>query len=275
MKFTSIQIIRFFQIYFAQRFLRTSSLVFLAALGATLSLCGCCGPIGPGCHTGHCYDCDGTAGRPIPYAPFQNIKRQLICGGGGCGEVYIGEWISTPPDCEDPCCHDQFVGGAVRSRPFCWEPGSLLNLQRFSGRFEDGESGCESGCQSCDSGSWSDASYLEHEYDPGYGAEGIIETPHQSRAHSGCPSCSGHRSASVKSPVPHYAQANQPNSRPRATETYTVQTPKSQRVLATRTPPNMSRPSDSAPSSTAAPRTGASRNRVAEYSDYQTDRIRR
>jgi len=43
---------------------------------------------------------------------FQNFKRSLVCG-SGCGEAYIGEWISTPPDAYDPCRGDQFVGGTT------------------------------------------------------------------------------------------------------------------------------------------------------------------
>ena len=30
----------------------------------------------------------------------------------------MGEWISTPPDACDPCCGDQWVGGATACRPF-------------------------------------------------------------------------------------------------------------------------------------------------------------
>ena len=85
---------------------------------------GCCGPLGSGvgCRSGACSDCDvGFGGRPVaggPVAAVRNLRRQAICG-SGCGEAYIGEWISTPPDCKDPCCNGQFVGGAVKARPFC------------------------------------------------------------------------------------------------------------------------------------------------------------
>jgi hypothetical protein len=112
---------------------------------------GCCGPYGPGCCGGGCNDCDGTASRPIPYGPLdgmRNFKRALVCGGGGCGETYVGEWISTPPDASDPCCGNQFVGGATPCRPFCWQPGALLGQMHLYGqRFCSGaESSAPCGC---------------------------------------------------------------------------------------------------------------------------------
>lgn len=106
---------------------------------------------GPGCSLPmECNDCDGcgtAAAYPVmrPFDRVRNFKRQLICG-SGCGERYVGEWISTPPDCQDPCCGDQWVGGARRSRPFCWQPGALFgNL--YGSRFCEGaESSVPCGC---------------------------------------------------------------------------------------------------------------------------------
>lgn len=184
---------------------------------AGLCLTGCCTPIGPGCTTGNCHDCDGTAGRPIPYAPFQNIKRQLICGGGGCGEVYIGEWISTPPDCCDPCCGDQWVGGAVPSRPFCWQPGSLLNLQRFSGRFDEGHDDGE-----CCGDSVADSSY----FDEGYSDGGYIESTGHPQHSTGCATCSSNSgySRSYSHNNMHPGQTSHSVSRPATRQTHTSQT---------------------------------------------------
>lgn len=92
---------------------------------------GCCapmGPIGPGCAVPGCNDCSGaSACTPIATGPLdalRNARRRMVCG-SGCGESYVGEWISTPPDAVDPCCGDQFVGGATKCRPFCFQPGSL------------------------------------------------------------------------------------------------------------------------------------------------------
>ncbi|HMP80373.1 MAG TPA: hypothetical protein PKD54_13040 [Pirellulaceae bacterium] len=107
--------------------------VWIVILGMiVLGTSGCCAPMGCGfgCNAlSGCYDCEGGFGPPrIPRGPVDGLrqaKRSLVCG-RGCGEVYYGEWISTPPDCCDPCCGDQFVGGAVRCTPFCWEPGTLL-----------------------------------------------------------------------------------------------------------------------------------------------------
>ena len=112
---------------------------------------GCCGPMGcgPGCDVGGCYDCDGTATAGAYGHPFESLvglRKRIVCG-SGCGETYHGEWMSTPPDCEDPCQGDQFVGGAVKARPFCWAPGTIwgaLVPSLYGGRFCDscGESFC-------------------------------------------------------------------------------------------------------------------------------------
>lgn len=142
---------------------------------------GCACSIGPGCHTGNCFDCDGTAGRPLAHGPLDGLrqmKRQLTCGGGGCGEVYVGEWISTPPNVCDPCCGDRFVGGATPCRPFCWQPGSLLASLRLSGRFSDGcgtdNCGCHDGFQD---------DYFSH---------GAVDGPvyHDNVGGDGCATCS-------------------------------------------------------------------------------------
>jgi len=85
---------------------------------------GCCGPLGcgVGCGNVSCNDCDGGFRQPArgggPLDAVRNLRRNAICG-SGCGETYIGEWTSTPPDCNDPCCGSDFVGGAVKARPFC------------------------------------------------------------------------------------------------------------------------------------------------------------
>lgn len=128
------------------------SLLAAGLLVSMLSI-GCCGPMGcgPGCYTA-CNDCNGGGcGPTMPCSPLDGIrqfKRSLVCG-GGCGEVYMGEWMSTPPDACDPCCGDQWVGGATKCRPFCWQPGALLSRLRLYGQRCCDGGGC-GGC--CDPG---------------------------------------------------------------------------------------------------------------------------
>jgi hypothetical protein len=65
---------------------------------------GCCNDCGPGpCES--CCDCPQECGI-LPW-----FWRNRICG-QGCGDVYVGEWISDPPDCCDPCdpCHGCYIG---------------------------------------------------------------------------------------------------------------------------------------------------------------------
>ncbi|MEZ6096952.1 MAG: hypothetical protein R3C03_22475 [Pirellulaceae bacterium] len=132
------------------------SLVCIALVLGSVFATGCVGPMGmgPGCglNCDSCYDCEGGYGtrQPIATGPIdalRNAKRSLVCG-GGCGEVYYGEWVNSPPDCSDPCCGNQFVGGAVPCTPFCWQPGALLgNL--YGHRFDSCDSG---GCDDCGCG---------------------------------------------------------------------------------------------------------------------------
>jgi len=104
-----------------------------AIILAAVSFSGCCapmGPIGPGCAVPGCSDCSGcgTSNQYVANGPLdalRNARRKMVCG-SGCGEAYVGEWISTPPDAADPCCGDQFIGGATKCRPFCWQPGNLF-----------------------------------------------------------------------------------------------------------------------------------------------------
>ena len=104
-----------------------------AIILAAVSFSGCCapiGPIGPGCAVSGCSDCSGCGATTQyiangPIDALRNARRRIACG-AGCGETYVGEWISTPPDAVDPCCGNQFVGGATKCRPFCWQPGNLF-----------------------------------------------------------------------------------------------------------------------------------------------------
>ena len=144
---------------------------------------GCCGPrgCGIGCGVG-CSDC-GSVGvsscgcgsgscrllRGGPLAAIRNARRSLICG-SGCGEAYVGEWISTPPDCTDPCHDDQFVGGAVKARPFCranrgCRLGALYGRRNYSGNASSASCGCgEASCGSCDSGSCGASEHIIDDY---------------------------------------------------------------------------------------------------------------
>lgn len=110
---------------------------------------------------------------------FQSFKRSLVCG-SGCGEAYIGEWTSTPPDAYDPCCGDQWVGGATKCRPFCWQRGTFIrNL--YGGRYcsaSESSTPCGCGLASCgDYGGEVIENYVSDEY---------IETGHGG---SGCTTC--------------------------------------------------------------------------------------
>ena len=75
---------------------------------------GGCNECGPSA----CEPC-GDCCRECGILPF--FRRSLTCG-KGCGEIYVNEWVSDPPDCCDPCdmCYGQWTGaqGSCRLGPF-------------------------------------------------------------------------------------------------------------------------------------------------------------
>jgi hypothetical protein len=82
------------------------------------------GGCGGGCDAGCGECCDGCGPdwnhHPLACGPIDAVrhaKRSLVCG-AGCGDVYYGEWLSTPPCC-DPCqdC-GVLCGRPPRIRPF-------------------------------------------------------------------------------------------------------------------------------------------------------------
>lgn len=117
-------------------------LFLLLGLCVCLASIGCAIPVGGpygGLACDSCGDCDGgyvgghVGGHVLPYGPLaalRQAKRNLVCGGGGCGEVYHGEWSSYPPDCVDPCVGDSYAGCSAGCGPAgcaaCLAPGALL-----------------------------------------------------------------------------------------------------------------------------------------------------
>ena len=136
---------------------RLELLFSVLAISWALVVSGCCAP-------GACGDCDGAGidAGPVmlggPLDGLRRMKRNLVCG-SGCGETYVGEWRSTPPDACDPCERGDFVGGAKPCQPFCrplinWRPGALAS-RLYGVRFCNGcgESFDSCGCGSHNTGS--------------------------------------------------------------------------------------------------------------------------
>ena len=129
-------------------------LCLLSVFAISVLSVGCCGPrgCGVGCGVHSCNDCDGSGygERVIPQRPFDRLRNGSLFCGSGCGEVYVDEWISTPPDCCGPCSGTDWVGGASPCSPYCWQPGDLFrrfNLGLLGGRYCTGaESSAPCGC---------------------------------------------------------------------------------------------------------------------------------
>ena len=132
-------------------------LFLLSAIVVCVMAVGCCGPrgCGVGCGVNTCSDCDGIGygEKVIPQRPFDRIRNASLFCGSGCGEVYVDEWLSTPPDDNDPCCGTDWVGGATPWQPCCWRPGDLLRRCEVAllGRRDCGvqssvDCGCGVGC---------------------------------------------------------------------------------------------------------------------------------
>lgn len=130
-------------------------LLLLSALVVCMSV-GCCGlPSG----VTACNDCDGLGygEQVVPQRPFDRIRNRSLFCGSGCGEVYVDEWLSSPPECCDPCSGADWDGGSSSCgcsgcRGTCWQPGDLL--RRFGtgllgGRYCTGtQSSADCGCGS-------------------------------------------------------------------------------------------------------------------------------
>ncbi len=152
-------------------------LCLLSVVAVSVMSVGCCGPrgCGPGCGISACNDCDGIGygEKVIPQRPFDRLRNGSLFCGSGCGEVYLDEWISTPPDCCGPCSGTDWVGGASPCEPRCWQPGGLLRrfcLSLLGGRNCTGaqssvDCGCGGGCSDggCSDGGCSDfGSTIQH-----------------------------------------------------------------------------------------------------------------
>jgi hypothetical protein len=236
------------------------TMFLLLGLGVCLASVGCalpvgCGPCGGGLACDSCGDCDGgyVGGHVVPLGPIEALrqaKRNLVCGGGGCGEVYHGEWRSYPPACAEPCdggayCGAANCGAAIGCAP-CWAPGALLprNLvpalygkRMYQNYDESGYGSCGSCGGGC-SGGCSDCG-------------GVIEEGGAVMHSSGC-NCGGHsdhaapsyipaEGATRVSPTP--ARTSMPRtSAPRSTSTRTTNRAAAQPQTRTSSARTMSRP---------------------------------
>lgn len=135
--------------------------------------CGDCG----GC--GDCGSCGGMVGHGVgggPISSFHNWRRNLVCG-GGCGEVYYGDWTNYPPDCCD-ACDNQVAHG---------NPYQPLNAFRATSNILTGLYGrrhcdqCETGCDDCGCSSGYQVDGHGH-----FDSHGHIDS------NGGCATCGGH-----------------------------------------------------------------------------------
>jgi hypothetical protein len=100
-----------------------TAMTSVATAGDGCADCG--GSVAPqcsdaGCHSGGCDRCAGDTHVPLggyhglPLA--HRVLNRLTCG-DGCGEVYVGEWLSTPPT-PDPCDFDGNYTGCDNGMTF-------------------------------------------------------------------------------------------------------------------------------------------------------------
>lgn len=71
--------------------------------GGPHCLDGSCGA-GPGDGSAPCVACDGVGcAGGVAQHPLDHFRAGHCAS--GCGDIYIDEWLSDPPDCHDPCDH--------------------------------------------------------------------------------------------------------------------------------------------------------------------------
>lgn len=143
-------------------------LFLLSAILVSVISVGCCGPR---CGVSSCNDCDGIGygEQVIPRRPFDRLRNGSLFCGSGCGEVYVDEWISNPPECCDPCEGADWIGPNSNCRSgcqaSCWQPGDLMRRLGFGllgGRNCTGDqssAGCGCGGGGCSDGGCGGASF--------------------------------------------------------------------------------------------------------------------
>ena len=102
-----------------QGFAALAMLLAAAASGCHTISCGGVGyqDVGGACQKGPCQKgarqkgCGGCDGGYRGHRLLDSLSSYFWCS-GGCGEVYLGEWLYDPPDCCDPCddCYGCYVG---------------------------------------------------------------------------------------------------------------------------------------------------------------------
>ena len=147
------------------------ALLLTASIVIAAASTGCVGMGHGGLGAGlpcHCGDCDGCGdcgvagpGHGGPFTSLRNWRRNLVCG-GGCGEIYYGDWINHGPDCCDACDNQvAVVGPHRRVRPLRTTARFLTGL--YGVRYCDDcsmsmdecccdsgcDAGCDGGCASC------------------------------------------------------------------------------------------------------------------------------
>ena len=118
--------------------------------------CGTQGCSSGGCSSGACEvaGCGGGPGSCHTGCGLKNliyplISPRLACG-SGCGQIYLGEWISDPPDCCDPCGQG---GCYVGPQQVCNSPPLIVAAVHSVGRGVSGILGAflgGIGCGPCD-----------------------------------------------------------------------------------------------------------------------------
>jgi hypothetical protein len=117
---------------------------------------GSCGDCGCG-NCGKCGDCGTAACDSFEAHTLTGTLRQSATCGGGCGELYLGEWTYDPPDACDPCGnHGDWIGER------CCPPRglALLSAGLVGQRCSYESSDC--GCDECAT-EWGDSEFQEPE----------------------------------------------------------------------------------------------------------------
>ena len=98
-----------------------------------------------------------TVKESIPQRPFDRIRNGSLFCGSGCGEIYVDEWGSNPPDCCDPCQGADWIGPNSNChdscQSTCWQPGDLLRRiglglvggRNCTGQQSSADCGCSDG----------------------------------------------------------------------------------------------------------------------------------
>lgn len=144
----------------------------------------------------------GCCCTPQPCGPRGGCLTGMLGCASGCGDTYVDEWCSDPPQCCDPCDNcGNWVGEDPCCHPLVGSMNWLFGIRYVDGCCDDGCSSCCSSGPSCGSGCSSCGSGGHH-----HGEEYWEEAPSPEPELAPTPAREMVQRSRTRRPLPNYAR---------------------------------------------------------------------